>query len=165
MKKLAMITLALWLLLPFGALAEAREVTSTDLIENALALDGQTVTYTGEVVGDIMKRGDHTWLNLSDGSNAMGVWAETAALGQIAVAGRYGEKGDTVEVTGTFHRACREHGGDLDIHADTLTVLTPGSAVEHDVHWGRLIAAGVFVVLDAVILARVWMKRRRLGKG
>ena len=93
MKKLAMITLALWLLLPFGALAEAREVTSTDLIENALALDGQTVTYTGEVVGDIMKRGDHTWLNLSDGSNAMGVWAETAALGADCGCGAVWRKG------------------------------------------------------------------------
>jgi len=165
MKKLAMITLALWLLLPMGALAEARVVTSTDLIENALVLDGQTVSYTGEVVGDIMKRGDHTWLNLSDGSNAMGVWMETTALGEIAIAGRYGEKGDTVQVTGTFHRACREHGGDLDIHADTLTVVTAGSPVEHDVHWGRLMAAGVFVILDVVILTKVLMKRRKLGKG
>lgn len=159
-----MVTLALWLLLPLGALAEAREANSTDLIENALTLDGQTIVYTGEVVGDIMKRGDHAWINLSDGSNAMGVWVETAALTGITVAGRYGQTGDTVRVTGTFHRACREHGGDMDIHADTLVRTASGSPVGHSVQWGRLIVAGVFTLADVVILTRVLMRRRRLGK-
>jgi len=35
-------------------------------------------------------------------------------------------RGDTVEVTGVLHRACPQHGGDLDLHATRLEVLTTG---------------------------------------
>jgi hypothetical protein len=149
MRKLALWLLALLLLQPVAGRAETAEVSSNDLIENALALDGQTVVYSGEVIGDIMKRGDYTWLNVSDGSNAMGVWVETALLGDVATPGRYGMHGDEVRVTGVFHRACAEHGGDMDIHAEKIELLGAGYPVSHGVQLWKLVLTLVFTSLSA----------------
>ena len=138
----------------------AQEVSSDDLIDRAAELDGQTVVYTGEVIGDILPRGDHTWLNISDGSNAIGAWVQTAAIGDVTLAGRYDRHGDEVRVTGVFHRACREHGGDLDIHADTVELVSAGYAVTHAVQPWRIIAAAVLAV-SAVLLLGKWLKRKK----
>jgi hypothetical protein len=48
---------------------------------------------------------------------------------KISLVGGYGKKGDNVRVEGVFHRACPEHGGDLDIHAGSVTVLSTGARV------------------------------------
>ena len=57
--KITSILILFLFILPVSAKAETRIVTSTDLIENASALDGDTVVYSGEVVGDILSRGDY----------------------------------------------------------------------------------------------------------
>lgn len=108
--------------------ASAQTVSSADLIDRAAELDGRTVTFTGEAVGDLLRRGSHVWVNLSDANNsAVGVYMSAADAAQIRLLGRYGVKGDVVAVTGVFQRACAEHGGDLDIHAERVTIAAPGS--------------------------------------
>ena len=52
MKRLIYSMIFLLLLLPSGAAAETGVVTSTYLIEQSQSLDGLTITYTGEVIGD-----------------------------------------------------------------------------------------------------------------
>ncbi len=160
MKQSVCLLIALLLLSPVAARAEATEVSSNDLIENALALDGRTITYSGEVIGDFMQRGDHVWLNVSDGSNAVGVWVETTLAGAVATPGRYGTHGDEVRVTGVFHRACAEHGGDMDIHAEKMELLGAGYPVSHGVQRWRLVLAALVTAADAVILLR-WIRKRR----
>jgi hypothetical protein len=161
MKRLAALAFILLLTAPLNALATAQEVSSTDLIENALTLDGETVTYTGEVIGDILKRGDHTWLNLSDGSNAIGIWVDTEQLGDVSIPGRYEEHGDEVRITGVFHRACREHGGDMDIHAENLELLRAGASVPVGIPAGRLILAVFLTAADIAVIVRLLQKWRR----
>ena len=162
MRKLATLLLVALLLPPVWGLAEETAVTSNDLIENALSLDGATVSYTGELIGDILKRGDHTWLNVSDGNNAMGVWVETAQLGEITTPGRYGEHGDELRVTGVFHRACAEHGGDMDLHATQIELLQAGYPTAHRVQPWQLVAALVFTAADAAGI--VWLLRKKAQK-
>ena len=157
MKKVAIGLLFMIFLLP--ACAFAQTVTSTDLIDRAKELDGQTVTFTGEVIGDIMRRGDYAWLNVSDGSNAIGVWVPTAMIGDIQAAGRYAEHGDEVRLTGVFNRACREHGGDLDIHATQVELLEAGYATEHAIEPGRVVLAVVLTLADLGILARLLSRK------
>ena len=48
---------------------------------------------------------------------------------EIYFTGSYKTQGDKVEVAGIFHRACLEHGGDLDIHAQSLRKLENGRTV------------------------------------
>jgi len=100
---------------------------SSDLLNNAKQYDGKTVNYKGEVIGDVMIRGDHAWLHVNDGFIAIGVWAPKTMVQDIRYVGDYHKKGDIVEVSGTFHRSCLEHGGDLDIHASEIKKITSGS--------------------------------------
>ena len=107
----------------------AQTSTSLDLINNAKHYDGKTISYKGEVVGDVMVRGDHAWVHVNDGIIAIGVWAPKTMIQDIRYAGEYHKKGDIVEVSGIFHRSCPEHGGDLDIHASVIRKITSGSSV------------------------------------
>ena len=151
----------LWvlLLIPMQAGAEAVPVTSTMLIEQAKELDGQTVGYSGEVIGDVFLRGDHAWLNIADEANAMGVWVSKDMLNGLASPGRYGQAGDTVQIIGTFHRACQAHGGDMDIHAQQLTIVRSGYPTPVAVNGWMLVAAVLFTVLDIAIFLTYWRKR------
>ena len=162
MKRLAILLLALMLGLPACALAADAAVSSTDLIEDAKALDGQAVVYGGEVIGDVLPRGDHTWLNISDGVNAIGIWLETQAVDPSTTPGRYGQQGDTVRVTGVFHRACREHGGDMDIHALRIDTLAKGQERSVSVSGWRLALAIALTGVDAGA-ALWWLAVRRRG--
>lgn len=137
--------LLLVLFLPTSAKAAAQVVTSTEIIEDALTLNGKTVTYRGEVIGDILYRGDHAWINVSDGANAIGCYIPASEADKIENIGRYRIVGDTVELTGIFHRDCPEHGGDLDIHTNTIIVLKKGQEVEDRPSAGLMIAAGALV--------------------
>ena len=131
-------------------------VSSTDLIENAKHYDGKTVSFEGEVIGDIMKRGDFAWVNVSDEDNAIGIWISKDLAGKITYTGDYKHIGDYVRVTGIFHRACSFHHGELDIHARELTILREGQykkeVLDHKKKKIALIFLGVTICLGILRL-------------
>lgn len=151
--KLILTSSIITLLLSSQASAAGNPLNSNELINNAKKYDGREITYSGEVIGDIMRRGEFAWLNVNDGNNAIGVWVNTALIKGIDFTGSYKSVGDAVEVSGIFHRACLEHGGDLDIHAQTLRKITAGKIVEHkaDSFKGKLI----LILLGVLFL--VWI--------
>lgn len=104
----------------------AQTVSSLELINNTKQYDAKIIVYRGEVVGDIMIRADHAWLNLNDGYAAIGVWVRKTDLKDITYLGGYRAKGDIIEVSGIFNRSCPEHGGDLDIHAQEIKKILSG---------------------------------------
>ena len=126
-------------------------VSSVELIEKAKELDGQEVIYEGEVIGEVMTRGDYSWVNLNDGLNAVGIWMGNNSLGLIYFAGGYKSRGDWLRVRGVFSRACRRHGGDLDIHAEEAVKIRSGRLVKHRLVGEKkrivLILAGVCLCL------------------
>ncbi len=77
-----------------------------------------------------MLRGEYGWVNLSDGNNAIGVYAHSEQLEQIKHLGRYQVVGDRVRVTGTFYDACPVHYGETDIHASAVEIASSGSIVD-----------------------------------
>ena len=158
LRRLALLLVLLFL--PTSAKAATQAVTSTELIENALMLNNTTVTYRGEVIGDILYRGDHAWIEVSDGTNAIGCYIPAAQAKSITTVGRYRVVGDTVELTGTFHRDCPEHGGDLDIHSDAITVMHRGHEAEDTPSAGLIIAAGILV--PCAIAAAIFEMKKRL---
>lgn len=136
-----------------SSLCFAQPLSSTELINNAKLYDGKTVVYEGEVIGDIMKRGEFAWLNLNDGVNAIGVWLPVPLVEVIAYQGSYKAKGDWLEVTGAFQRACAEHGGDLDIHAFSVKKTVSGRLVNEKLIPGK---KNIALVLS-IILFLVWI--------
>ena len=129
MKSLFFFVVLCWMSIIASSNCYAQTSTSLDLLNNAKQYDGKTISYKGEVIGDVMIRGDHAWLHVNDGTIAIGIWATKTMIQDIRYAGDYHKKGDIVEVSGTFHRSCSEHGGDLDIHASEIKKITSGSPV------------------------------------
>jgi len=115
-------------------------------LNNTKDYDGKSVTYKGEAIGDVMIRGDYAWLHVNDGTIAIGIWAPKRMIQDIRYTGSYHKKGDMVEVSGTFHRSCLEHGGDLDIHASEITKISPGSIVVQPVD-RRKIYLGIYSLI------------------
>ncbi|MBE0447031.1 MAG: DNA-binding protein [Actinobacteria bacterium] len=127
-------------------------VSSTELIEDSKKYDGKRISFQGEAIGDIMERGEYGWVNVHDGGDAIGVWAPVAELRKIKFAGDYNHIGDTVLVEGIFNQACSEHAGELDIHAESITVVVAGSQVEHPIDRRKAIAAAILLSMAITLL-------------
>jgi len=150
--KAALITLSLVLF--FGAQAAfAQSLSSNELITHAKQYDGKLITYSGEVIGDIMRRGEFAWVNINDGNNAIGVWMDAGLTKEINFTGTYKSQGDTLEISGIFHRACPEHGGDLDIHAQKTRKLARGKMIAYK--FDALKVELIFILLGALFL--IWI--------
>ena len=149
--KLALI--AFFLVFSFRLAVFAQGLSSSELINNAKQYDGKIVTYSGEAIGDVMVRGEFAWVNINDGQNALGVWVNAALAKEIKFTGNYKSRGDFLEIVGIFHRACLEHGGDLDIHAQSLRTLGNGRVAEEKINFDKVSAS--LVLLGALFL--IWI--------
>lgn len=178
-------SIACLLFFPVPALAGSVEegglsgtVRISDLVENMEEYDGKTVTVEGEVVGDVMSRGEGAWITVNDDPYAersleeggefagvsnvgIGVWVDPDMAREIQHTGDYREKGDRVRVAGVFHRACRDHGGETDIHALSLQVLEGGYTFDRPFDWGKLAVALVLFVSTALL----WRAREKVRRG
>ncbi|MFA5090272.1 MAG: DNA-binding protein [Candidatus Omnitrophota bacterium] len=134
----------------------AQAIPSSELINNAKQYDGKAVVYEGEVIGVIMERGGHVWLNVNDGKNSIGIWAQRNLVSALHHAGSYKAKGDWLAISGIFHRACLEHGGDLDIHALRIDNIKPGKAIPQRLNTGKM----HFVLLLTGVLCLVLILRQ-----
>ena len=155
------------LIIGFGLIAHiayAQPISSTELINNAKQYDGKVIDYRGEVIGDIMIRGQYAWVNINDGQNAIGIWATKVLIKNIIYKGSYGFKGDVVEIMGIFHRSCSEHGGDLDIHAQTICKATSGRQIFESLDFNKIKIA--FILLEIALLLLFWdlTARKRYSK-
>ena len=153
--------LALGILVAAGAEeggAGHAKVGAKALIADPRAYDGREILFEGEAIGDSMRRGDNAWVNVLDADAALGVYAPLADLDAIGVFGSSRARGDLVLVRGTFHRACPDHGGDMDIHASSITVVRPGHATPHPVDALELVLLPISIALAAGLYI-VWRKR------
>ncbi|HYG56564.1 MAG TPA: hypothetical protein VD902_00650, partial [Symbiobacteriaceae bacterium] len=61
----SMVLLVSLLFMLYATPALAAGVTVSDLVEQAKAYDGKQVTLQGEVIGDVMRRGEYGWINIT----------------------------------------------------------------------------------------------------
>jgi len=132
---------------PRIALCDSETVSSRQLIDNANQYNGKEIIYSGEVIGDVMARGNFAWINVSDANNAIGVWVAKDLAREISYTGSYKQKGDIVEIKGKFNRACVMHGGDLDIHAESLQIVKKGANVDEVVSPRKIKVAITFLII------------------
>lgn len=108
-------------------------VKLNDLIEQGKQYDGKTVVVSGEALLEPLERKDGTWININDGTNAMGLWMRQEDAKLVKRFGDYHQKGDTLTVEAIFHRACPEHGGDMELHVLKVIKVVDGSDIQHKV--------------------------------
>lgn len=123
-----------------------------DLIINSHDYDNQTITIKAEVILEVLERGENAWINVNDGTNAIGVYLPIAMVKDLDVFGDYDHKGDVVLVEGVFSRNCDEHGGEIDIHAVKLTIIEEGYEVKHEVSSLKFIVTFMGVTLSGIAL-------------
>ncbi|MFH0913091.1 MAG: DNA-binding protein [Candidatus Omnitrophota bacterium] len=131
----------------------AQSIPSSELINNTKLYDGKVVVYEGEIIGDIMARRGFAWINLNDGLGAIGIWADQSLTRDLVYTGSYKSRGDWLEITGIFHRACPEHGGDLDIHAQGMRKVKSGRLVVDRLNLSKRNLAFIL----AGVLCLVWI--------
>lgn len=160
-KQIKTLIIVLGLIVSFSECVYADDaVEINQLIENADDFDEQTVIVTGEAVGEKMKRGDHAWININDGTNAIGVWIESKDAEKIQYFGSYKYKGDTLKVTGIFNKTCEEHGGESDIHSISLEIKEKGQETIRPVSFLKISVAVLSMVLAASLFALFLIENR-----
>lgn len=146
-KILTTIGLLFLLVLP----TQATTVKINDLVEKAKEYDGKTITLEAEAIGEVLERGDHAWININDKSNAIGVYVPIAEAKKITFFGDYAHTGDTLIITGVMRNACVEHGGELDVHAETITVVRLGSSTARPVNVVKIASFGLLALLAGLL--------------
>lgn len=169
-------TLAFAAVAPAATLAYAQTVspnspTSGELVEEPKRYDGTEVEFTGEVIGEVMVRGENAWIHINDDAyylknveegaklggynSGMAVYLPAGLTDPITFYGDYKHEGDVVTVRGTFNAACAQHGGDLDIHATDLSVEVPGHPVVDTVMpWKIALAVVLALIAGALFIAQ-----------
>lgn len=147
-------------------------VTSGELLDCPQTWDGREVRLIGEVVGDMLRRGDVAWLQVNDDAYAvdlgplpthrdyrgigggLGVLAPFAEARTLSWIGGPRTRGDVVEVSGTFHRVDPATREVAVIRATRLEVRSAGGPVElPPVPLRRTAALSALTVAAAVLLA------------
>lgn len=157
-------TLVIILLLafPLSLRVNAESVINiNDLIENAKQLDGQQVIVQGEAIGERLDRGDYSWVNINDGTNAIGIWVKKSEAEKISFYGNYKHKGDIIKITGIFHRACTEHGGEADLHSSSMVIIEEGHAIKEQVSDSKIITT-IILTFFALSGMFIFFQKRKL---
>lgn len=135
------------------------EYSINDLIESGKELDKSNITISGEAIGEALGRGDYTWLNINDTTNAIGVYMSTDDANKVKTYGGFNEKGDIIEVKGIFNRACKEHGGDMDIHASKVIIKEEGKQIVNNIDFNKifllLISSAILLVVAMLYYLKV----------
>lgn len=160
LKRVLFIIIIVLMCTPISAFAQSEEVSSTELIENAAYWDKKQITYTGEVIGDILVRGDYAWINISDGENTMSCYLSAENTKAIENLGRYGVQGDVVCVQGTFYRASAAHGGDMDIDGSSLKLISKGHVLENKYSPLTLCLSGAALLCAVLMIILVIRKQK-----
>jgi hypothetical protein len=132
-----------------------------DLIEQSNSLDNTEVTVQGELIGEALERGEYAWLNINDTTNATGIWVKMSDIDQIQFYGDYKHSGDIVKVTGVFHRACPDHGGDVDIHCTNIEIIQTGHVIKEQISTSKITVTFLLIVLAATTGGSYLLIRRK----
>jgi hypothetical protein len=145
------------------AAAAPLAVDTTRLSQGEAALDGATVRFSGEAIGEALKAGgDYRWVNVLADGVAIGVFTPQELVGDIDGYGDWDRTGSIVEVTGVYNVACEQHGGDLDVHATDVRVTRRSIARTHPVRPYKAIVAFLAAAVGIALALRYrTLKRRR----
>ncbi|PKM94222.1 MAG: DNA-binding protein [Firmicutes bacterium HGW-Firmicutes-1] len=151
-KPKVLIILFIFITLLTGIVNGTSYIEINELIENTRELDEKEVTIQGEAIGEALERGDYAWVNINDGTNAIGIWLTIEDANLIKTYGDYKHKGDIIKIKGIFSRACIEHGGDIDVHNISLEIIEEGYEMKETVTQTKIVTA-VTLNIIAVIVA------------
>ncbi len=152
-------------------LPDSSFIYDTSLVDLASAdsyYDNQTVQVVGEAIGDAVRVDldeGHRWVTLGpmrtgEGA-ALSVFMDVDDTKKIDGFGEYGVTGTRLQVRGTFHLVCAEHGGITDLHADDVSVMAKSQKRTESFSSEAFVFGGVLVVIGAGLLFLFRLLRER----
>ena len=126
------------------------------------ALNGATVSFSGEVIGDVINAGDgNVWVNILSSGASIGVLMSAEDAEGITYGASYSTTGTTLQITGVYSIACADHQGELDVHATEVTVLDDGGKITHTVQRNDVVMGLVLCLIGFALLLVFSIARRR----
>lgn len=163
-QKIMLITIITVIFSSLTVLASEVTTSVSDLIDNGHKYDSKVINIQGEAIGELLERGEYSFVNINDGTSAIGIYLKTIDGEMIKSYGNYHKIGDSVRVTGVFNRACKEHGGDMDIHCDSMQIVSNGYESTHIISKFKIIFIIVlmpFIIYGAMKTYGVIRKNRK----
>ncbi len=133
-----------------------------ELSQADASYQGNTVQIVGEVVGDSVRAEEdpgYCWITLEaieeEYESSISVLVPEDVLNLIDTYGGYNRTGTALQVRGTFYLACPSHEGIIDIHAESVTLVSRGSATTDELEWGRFVP-GIVLVSAGLLLSLLY---------
>lgn len=162
-----------------AAFPRGGRVSSAQVYRCPAAYDGLTVTYVGEVVGELLPRDGGAWAQVNDDDYALvtgpvighreragfntglAVWLDEPLADRIANPGRPALRGDVVLLRGTILRADPDDAGGITLRATELETLAAPLEIDPPLHVIQVIVAVTLSVLALAATAWAGHVRRR----
>lgn len=141
-----------------------------DLVHADTSFQKNQVQVKGEVVGDAIRSEQDPgkyWILLvstdDEKEASISVLVDEATISRIDTFGAYNHRGTILRVRGIFYLACPSHEGSMDIHADSVTVVSKGSITTDELDWSKFIPGAVFCGIGILLagLYRFFSERQR----
>lgn len=114
--------------------------------------DGRDVSFTGEAVGSpIVADADHVWVNVKGGGAMVGVYMDAELAKKITHYAAYEQTGDMITVSGTYHLACPDHNGELEVHAEQIEINAEGESWTSSVNPAAYAVGFVLIVVGVTL--------------
>ena len=160
-QKIMFITIITVIFSSLTVLASEAITSVSELIDNGREYNSKVINIQGEAIGELLERGEYSFVNINDGTSAIGIYLKTTDGEMIKYYGNYHNIGDSVRVTGVFNRACKEHGGDMDIHCDSMQIVSNGYESTHNISKRKII---FIIVLMPFVIYGTMKTYRVVGK-
>lgn len=143
------------------------DTTIESLFDQSSLYDNRIVQIEGEVIGDCIIAGDdNCWITLTvvnpEDQSTISVLMSKEQASQIDRYGKYGVKGTTLQVRGTYHQACNSHDGLPDVHATNTSVLSKGEDRLDSFDIAAFVPGILAVLIGAGLMAGFYFARERM---
>lgn len=144
-------------------LAYAENISLEDIFASPEEFSGREFQIEGEVIGEALNDARGIWLNVSAGSQQIGVFsADKEMVEEIAYWGSYSATGDQVRIKGIFYKECPDHQIS-DMHLGSLEVIRSGYRNEYKISPQKRKLAKILSMI-CLTIAFIYLIKLRYGK-
>jgi len=135
-------------------------LSPAEVVVLSRGMDGSVIVVEGEAVGDVLRTvGGGHWVNVLGDEVGLGIWMDDEEmLEKITHLGSYKQNGDIIRVRGTVNMTCAQHGGEFDLHAESVEVLSQGHPRTH----APRLELGLVGLAGIIIGGGLWLRYRAL---
>lgn len=161
--KLKLLIFCLLLTALAAPFAYAGNVSLGDILASPGEFSGREVQIEGEVIGEALNDAEGIWLNVSTGSQQIGIFsADKEKVEKITYWGSYSATGDWVRVKGIFHKECPDHQIS-DVHLGSLEIIREGYRNEYSISPQKQQLAKILSII-CLIIAVIYLIKLKYGK-